>query len=94
MRILGNILIFIGIVILLSLLVLSEYHFKADYFHTIQYKGITFGGEKGLLVSLGIIEKGEKIVISCKYIFIGGVLILISGVYAIALQHNPKVPRR
>jgi len=94
MRILGNILIFIGIIILLSLLLLSEFHFKADYFQTIQYKKITFGGEKGLLVSLGIIEKGEKIVISCKYIFIGGVLILISGVYAIALQHDPKVPRR
>jgi len=94
MRILGNILILIGIILLLSLLVLSEYHFKADYFQTIQYKEITFGGEKGLLVSLGVIEKGERIVISCKYIFIVGVLILISGVYAIALQHTPKETRR
>jgi hypothetical protein len=91
MRIFGNILIFIGIIFLLSLLVLSEYHFKAGYFQTIQYKEIILGGEKNLLVDLGLIQKGEKILISCKHVFVVGVLIILAGVYAVALYQKPKI---
>jgi len=90
MRIFGNILILIGIIFLLYLLFLSEYHFKADFFQTIQYKEITLGGEESLLIDLGIIKKGEKIVISCKYVFVVGVLIMLAGVYAFALYSKPR----
>jgi hypothetical protein len=91
MRIFGNVLIFIGIICLLSLLVLSEYYFKTGYFQTIQYKEIILGGEKSFLVDLGLIGKGEKILVSCKHIFVVGVLIILAGVYAIALYQKPKI---
>ena len=91
MRIFGNVLIFLGIICLLSLLVLSEYHFNAGYFQTIQYKEIILGGEKSLLVDLGLISKGEKIIISCKHIFVVGVLLILAGVYGVALYQKPKI---
>ena len=91
MRIFGNILIFIGIICLLSLLVLSEYYFKTGYFQTVQYKEIILGGEKSFLADLGLFNKGERIIISCKHIFVVGVLIILSGVYAIALYQKPKI---
>ena len=91
MRIFGNILIFVGIICLLSLLVLSEYYFNTGYFQTVQYKEIILGGEKGFLVHTGLIAKGEKIIISCKHIFVVGILIILAGVYAIALYQKPKM---
>ena len=91
MRIFGNILIFAGIIFLLSLLFLSEYHFKTGYFQTIQYKEITLGGENSFLATLGLIEKGEDIFVSCKHIFVVGVLLILAGVYAVALYQGPKI---
>ena len=81
----------VGIAVLISLWFFSEFHFKTGYAQTVKYEIITLGGEKSLFVDLGILDKGEKIYISCKHAFIVGVLIFILGIYAISLHPAPKM---
>lgn len=85
----GVFFILIGILVLISLWFLSEYHFKAGYVYTIQEKQITLKGEN-LLGELGIIEKGQKVVIPCKLVFGAGVIMFLVGLFAVVLHHNPR----
>jgi hypothetical protein len=91
MKKLGIILMAIGLIVLLSVWFLSECHFKTGYTQTVKHEKVILGGEKSLFVTIGLLDKGETIFISCKYAFLVGVLIFILGIYAYSFHHDPTM---